>query len=85
MNHWIPFTEDEVGARQPFQSTFMTDFIKGKIKHPENDGTLLQIHKSFIPTEPLHFSQEAQEVFNAGREIWRYYHQNAMGGVTPIT
>ncbi|MBO6086438.1 MAG: hypothetical protein J6P19_08610, partial [Acetobacter sp.] len=80
VNHWIPFTEDEVDASQPFQSTFMTDFIEGKIKHPENNGTLLQIHKSFIPTEPLHFSQEAQEVFNAGREIWRYYHQNAMGG-----
>ncbi|MBO6085857.1 MAG: hypothetical protein J6P19_05635, partial [Acetobacter sp.] len=78
-NHWIPFTEDEVGARQPFQSTFMTDFIKGKIKHPENDGTLLQIHKSFIPMEPLHFSQEAQEVFNAGREIWRYYYKNVYG------
>ncbi|MBQ5547209.1 MAG: hypothetical protein H7707_06990 [Acetobacter sp.] len=49
INHWILFTEDEVGASQPFQSTFMTDFIKGKIKQPENDGTLLQIHKSFIP------------------------------------
>ena len=79
MNHWIPFTEDEVGAKTLFESDFIVRFMKGKIKHPENDGTLLQIHKSFIPTEPLHFSQEAQEVFNAGREIWRYYHKNAYG------
>lgn len=33
--------------------------------------------KIFIPTKPLEFSKEAKAVFDAGREIWRYYHQNA--------
>ena len=33
--------------------------------------------KSFIPDKPLEFSKEAKAVFDAGREIWRYYHQNA--------
>lgn len=27
-NHWIPFTEDEVGATDAFQSHFMSDFLK---------------------------------------------------------
>ena len=30
--------------------------------------------KSFIPSEPLVFSAEATAVFDAGRELWRYYH-----------
>jgi hypothetical protein len=29
-NHWIPFTEKEVGAREKFASNFMSDFLKGK-------------------------------------------------------
>ena len=29
-NHWIPFTEDEVGAPDCFASHFMTDFMAGK-------------------------------------------------------
>ncbi|MCX6147271.1 MAG: DUF559 domain-containing protein [Candidatus Kapabacteria bacterium] len=31
-NHWIPFTESEVDAKEKFESNFMTNFIKGKIK-----------------------------------------------------
>ncbi|MDP2160269.1 MAG: hypothetical protein Q8K02_07295, partial [Flavobacterium sp.] len=31
-NHWIPFTEYEVGSRERFDSHFMTDFIQGKLK-----------------------------------------------------
>ncbi len=27
-NHWIPFTEDEVGAKDSFRSHFMSDFLK---------------------------------------------------------
>lgn len=29
-NHWIPFTENEVNSRERFESSFMTDFIRGK-------------------------------------------------------
>ncbi|MHC6204177.1 hypothetical protein ACYULU_13415 [Breznakiellaceae bacterium SP9] len=29
-NHWIPFTEKEVGAREKFESAFMSEFFKGK-------------------------------------------------------
>ncbi|MDR2694534.1 MAG: hypothetical protein LBB74_10030 [Chitinispirillales bacterium] len=29
-NHWIPFTEEEVGCKKRFKSRFMTDFIAGR-------------------------------------------------------
>ena len=30
---------------------------------------------NFIPTKPLQFSPDAQTVFDAGRELWKYYHK----------
>ena len=79
-NHWIPFTEEEVNAQSRFTSHFMTDFISGKLaQHPLPDQSTtslreLDAEKSFVPTEPLVFSPEATAVFDAGRELWRYYH-----------
>lgn len=32
INHWIPFSESEVNAREKFESNFMYLFIKNKIK-----------------------------------------------------
>ena len=78
INHWIPFTEQEVNAQNRFESSFMTDFISGKQKglneHIQtklamDDGSTI---KNTI--EKLVFSAEANEVFNAGRELWKYYH-----------
>ena len=70
-NHWIPFTEQEVNAQDRFESHFMTDFINGKIKTEgeENlfgEGTHQSIKRKF--------SEEAKAVFDAGRELWKYYH-----------
>jgi hypothetical protein len=76
-NHWIPFTAQEVDARERFESNFMTQFIKGKII-PENDKN----ENLFIVNEPqtqyetpLNFSEKATAVFDTGRELWKYYHQ----------
>lgn len=73
-NHWIPFTEQEVNARERFESNFMTRFIQGKLK-PNGNGTLLEPENP--RTTPLEFSEEAQAVFDAGRELWKYYHKQA--------
>ena len=86
VNHWIPFTEAEVVAKEKFESHFMTDFMAGKLFHPltHQSKTTLQAlaeEKSFIPSEPLIFSPEAIAVFDAGRELWRYYH--AQPGANP--
>lgn len=77
INHWIPFTEDEVNAADKFDSSFMTDFINGRIT------TDKQANRSLFDTDaataiyeqkPRQFSAEAKAVFDAGRELWRYYH-----------
>ena len=75
INHFIPFTETEVDAKERFESHFMTDFIAGKLasETSPNSNNLLS-EQSFIPSEPLVFSPEATAVFDAGRELWRYYH-----------
>lgn len=86
-NHWIPFTEYEVNAQSKFESNFMTDFIKGKIKQevqttdlfttscqPELVSGSDEMLKQVQHDKPLVFSDEAVAVFNAGRELWKYYH-----------
>jgi len=70
-NHWIPFTEQEVDAREKYESNFMVDFIKGNIKH-ETENKMFSTQE--IRTNPLEFSEEAKEVFDSGRELWKYYH-----------
>ncbi|NBX04279.1 MAG: hypothetical protein EBR02_09540, partial [Alphaproteobacteria bacterium] len=73
INHWIPFTEDEVKAREKFASNFMSKFISGKLKTEAPTQTDLLAAKE-QRTTPLTFSAEAQAVFDAGREVYTYYH-----------
>lgn len=80
VNHWIPFTEKEVNAREKFESNFMTDFIKGKPTPPSIPiYNLTFVFESITPygnkRPPLKFSPEARAVFDAGRELWKHYHQ----------
>ncbi len=77
VNHWIPFTENEVNAKDKFESHFMTDFIKGKIKQtPKSEGLLFagETPEDDGNLNPRQFSEEAQAVFNTGRDLWKYYH-----------
>lgn len=71
INNWIPFTEQEVNAQNRFESNFMTDFINGKIK-VENETNLFGTKENQIKKRD--FSEEAKEVFDSGRELWKYYH-----------
>ena len=88
-NYWIPFTESEIGAHDEFDSHFMTDFMRGQyqqaqkmrdngrnqlLDHKKNGLKDLVKEESFIPTQPLIFSEAATAVFDAGRELWQYYH-----------
>ena len=72
INHWIPFSEAEVEAKNNFESHFMKDFIDGKIK-PKETKELLTERRS---PKPIKFSKEAKDIFEAGRELWKYYHKH---------
>lgn len=74
INNWIPFTEYEVNAQAKFESNFMTNFIKGKIQQEVTNDTLFEQATTKEEQKPLVFSEEATAVFNAGRELWKYYH-----------
>ncbi|MEZ4842069.1 MAG: hypothetical protein R2821_11310 [Flavobacteriaceae bacterium] len=91
-NHWIPFTEQEVEAKERFESHFMTDFINGKFSTtpaPTNDlftnviaseakqSNNKQIASPTFCNDKREFSEEATAVFDAGRELWKYYHKMA--------
>ncbi len=70
INHFIPFSETEVNAKERYSSHALLDFLKGKIKE-EGDNLFLNAKKE---NKPLEFSLCASRVFDAGREIYRYYH-----------
>ena len=73
VNHWIPFTESEVNARDCFDSHFMSDYIAGR-NRPKKDATLFNDTTIQEDNEPLKFSVEATAVMDAGKELWKYYH-----------
>ncbi|MGN8439675.1 hypothetical protein ACR9LA_07315 [Helicobacter pylori] len=72
-NHFIPFSEDEVGPKERYLSHALLDFLKGEIKESkESDSLFLSAKKE---NKPLEFSPSASKVFDAGKEIYRYYHK----------
>ncbi|GAA7557715.1 hypothetical protein MMM136_14320 [Helicobacter pylori] len=69
-NHFIPFSEDEVESKERYTSHALLDFLKGGIKE-EGINLFLNDKKE---NKPLEFSLSASKVFDAGREIYHYYH-----------
>ncbi|GAA7174243.1 hypothetical protein HpCK101_23210 [Helicobacter pylori] len=69
-NHFIPFSETEVNAKERYSSHALLDFLKGGIKE-EGDSLFLNAKKE---NKPLEFSQSASKVLDVGKEIYRYYH-----------
>ncbi|QBL11674.1 hypothetical protein [Campylobacter helveticus] len=85
INHFIPFSEKELGAAEAFESHFMQDFLQGKIKisnkkkkgQQEFDFQSDELEDTFTPTKSLIFSDEAKEVLQAGKELFKHYHTQA--------
>ncbi|ELM7234322.1 hypothetical protein Q2X90_000483 [Campylobacter jejuni] len=70
INHFIPFSEKELGiTKEAFESDFMYKFINGKIKD-ENSLFGDELAK-------IEFSLEAQELLKAGKELFKYYHTHS--------
>lgn len=77
INHWIPFTREQLGITKAFRSRFMSDFLSGKIKptgEKEGEQGLFEIFKEKETAFKVVFSEESKAVYDAGLELWRYYH-----------
>ncbi len=72
INHWIPFTEREVGCKNAFKSDFMHRFINGEVEI-KTEATLFDAETT-KKSKKMVFSPAAQAVYDAGLELWRYYH-----------
>ncbi|WQW10607.1 hypothetical protein KVK65_06575 [Helicobacter pylori] len=72
INHFIPFSEDEVNSKERYLSHALLDFLKVKLQEQTQNNNLFDSSKK--EREPLEFSENALSVLNAGREIYRYYH-----------
>ncbi len=72
-NHFIPFSETEVKAKERYSSHALLDFLEGGVKE-EGDSLFLNAKKE---NKPLEFSLCASKVFDAGREIYCHYHTQA--------
>ena len=68
-NHFIPFMEEQLGVLASFDSHFIIDFINGRIKTKNKENMFEQDKDSKI-----HFSPQAKAVFDAGLELYKYYH-----------
>lgn len=66
VNHFIPFTEDEVDAPDRFESDFMVQYLGERVSPRADVAAGGDSHTPVL-------SPEARAVLDAGREIWRAY------------
>ncbi len=81
VNHWIPFTEEEVGAQERFASHFMSDLLRKPLAVHREKSEMDDLFDakeaddaSANPTPLEAMSPETRAVMQAGRELWQYYH-----------
>ena len=72
-NHWIPFSEKKVSAREKFESNFMSQYLAGKIDTEVSFDLFSKVGKK--AQTALIFSSEAILVFDTGLKLWKYYQQ----------
>jgi hypothetical protein len=79
VNHWIPFSEIDVNARDNYESHFIISFIRGKII--QNGYSDLFEHQEDTFCIKRKFSGESKAVFKAGKKLWKYYHSQPSANV----
>lgn len=55
-NHWIPFTEEDVGAQEAFDSHFMSNFLNGKVSAVDMEtakAKVVPMEQDMFAAEPL--------------------------------
>lgn len=70
VNHWLPFKENEIQAKDKFASDFMYKYINGS----HEKELLLPTSQQAASPDKLEFSANAKNVLEAGRRLFLYYH-----------
>jgi hypothetical protein len=72
-NHFIPFTEGEVGAKARFESDFMVQYINGMTFSPEAQAVLNEGRKLFQRFHAIGFPNKIRQEFKLGRADAGWY------------
>ena len=72
-NHFIPFTEGEVGAKARFESDFMVQYIVGMTFSPEAQAVLDEGRKLFQRFHAIGFPNKIRLEFKLGRADAGWY------------
>jgi hypothetical protein len=72
-NHFIPFTESEVGAKARFESDFMVQYITGMTFSPEAQAVLDEGRKLFHRFHAIGFPNKIKMEFKLGRADAGWY------------
>ena len=78
-NHWIPFSEEQVGSKNSFESHFMSDYLKELLSGKAGKSTVkvgeLDFEGKREEPDKREYcpSEEAKAVYDAGLLLWRYY------------
>lgn len=72
-NHFIPFTEGEVGARARFESDFMVRYIEGMSFSPEAQAVLNEGRKLFQRFHATRFPNKIRQEYKLGRADAGWY------------
>jgi hypothetical protein len=72
-NHFIPFTEAEVGAKARFESDFMVGYMAGMALSPEAQAVLDEGRKLFQRFHAISFPNKIRQEFKLGRADAGWY------------
>jgi hypothetical protein len=81
VNHFIPFTEDEVGAPDRFESDFMVQYLsklppfppRPADTHPKEGNNARKFPSRGVSEGRGGLSLEAQAVMQEGKKLWQAY------------
>lgn len=73
INHFVPFTEGQVGAKGRFESDFMVRYIAGMHFSPEAEAVLDQGRKLWSRFHAISFPRKIREEYKLGRPDAGWY------------
>jgi hypothetical protein len=73
VNHFIPFTESEVGAKGRFESDFMVRYMKGMAFSPEAKAVLDEGRKLWTRFHATQFPRKIRDEYKLGRADAGWY------------